>query len=74
MMEPNTATEIPATTMVRLPVPSHTIKRGASADFGRLFKTTRYGSRISEMPSEYQSRVAVSMPKKNTSKKLIMVS
>ncbi len=73
-MEPKMATEAPATIIVGVPVPSHTIKRGASADFGRLFKMTRYGSMTSEMPEEYQSRVAAAMPIRITKKKLISVS
>ena len=44
--EPKMATDMPATTMVRSLAPSHTIRRGARADFGRLFSTTRHGSRI----------------------------
>ena len=41
MMLPNMATDIPATMMVVGVAPSHTMRRGASADFGRLFRTTR---------------------------------
>ena len=41
MMAPKMATEMPATMMVSMPVPSQTMSSGASADFGRLFKTTR---------------------------------
>lgn len=38
---PKTATEIPATMMVRILAPSQTMRSGARADLGRLFKTTR---------------------------------
>lgn len=40
-MLPKIATDIPATIIVVLVAPSHTIKSGANADFGRLFSTTR---------------------------------
>ena len=35
-----------ATITVRIRFPSHTKRRGARADFGRLFKSTRTGSKI----------------------------
>lgn len=35
-----------ATITVRIRFPSHTKRRGARADFGRLFKSTRNGSKI----------------------------
>ena len=41
MMEPKTATEMPATIIVFEPVPSQTMSRGARADFGSAFRTTR---------------------------------
>ena len=40
-MQPKIATDIPAVIIVILLAPSHTISRGASADFGRLFNTTK---------------------------------
>ena len=43
-MEPNTATDTAATMIVFMLLPSHTMRRGARADFGRLFKSTRNGS------------------------------
>ena len=46
IMEPNTATDIPATIIVLLPVPSQTIISGARADLGREFSITRQGSVI----------------------------
>lgn len=73
-MDPNMATEIPATIMVLIPVPSHTMNKGARADLGRLFKTTRYGSSISEHLAEYHKRVADNIPIKRTSRKLATVS
>jgi len=74
MTEPKTATEIPATIMVFIPVPSHTMNRGARADLGRLFSTTRYGSRISEHFGECHKSVAVSRLIARTSRKLAIVS
>ena len=53
---------------------SHTIRRGASADFGRLFSTTRYGSSISDSFLLYQSKIAARMLSNMTSMKLINVS
>ena len=40
-MLPKIATDIPATIIVSFVAPSQTIRSGASADFGRLFSTTR---------------------------------
>ena len=74
MMEPNRATDMPATIMVFVPVPSHTINSGARADFGRLFKITRYGSKISESFVEYHSSVALIKLMRNTKRKLRRVS
>lgn len=74
MMAPKMATEIPATMMVLMPVPSHTIRSGARADLGRLFNTTRYGSRTSDNLGEYHSRVAAARLNATTSRKLTTVS
>ena len=41
MVELKKATKIPHIITVAKPVPNQTKKRGASADFGRLFKITR---------------------------------
>ena len=41
-MLPKIATDMPATIIVVFVAPSQTIRRGARADFGRLFKTTIY--------------------------------
>ena len=60
------ATDMPATTMVRSLAPSHTIRRGASADFGRLFSTTRHGSRIRAIRREHQRSTAVPTPRITT--------
>ncbi len=73
-MQPNRATEIPATMMVPVPVPSQTINRGARADFGRLFRMTRYGSIISDRLLEYHKMVAARMLMNITRKKLTRVS
>ena len=40
-MLPKMATDMPATMMVVRLAPSQTIRRGARADLGRLFRTTR---------------------------------
>ena len=45
-----------------------------SADFGRLFSTTRYGSSISDSFLLYQSKIAARMLSNMTSMKLINVS
>jgi hypothetical protein len=68
------ATDIPAIIIVFEVAPSHTIRRGASADFGRLFSTTRYGSSISDSFLLYQSKIAARMLSNMTSMKLINVS
>ena len=68
------ATDIPAMIIVLIPVPNHTMNKGARADFGRLFRITQYGSKIAESLSEYQSQVATSKLIMNTRKKLRMVS
>ena len=41
MMEPNTATDTAEATMVLRLAPSHTMSRGARADFGRLLSIMR---------------------------------
>ena len=46
-MLPKIATDMAVMIMVFMLLPSHTIKIGAIADFGRLFKITKYGSKIS---------------------------
>ena len=73
-MLPNNATDIPATMIVVGVAPSHTIKRGARADFGRLFNTTRKGSVISDNFLLNHNRVAHTRLNKVTKIKLIMVS
>ena len=65
---------MPATMMVLAPVPSHTMNKGARADLGRLFSTTRYGSRISDSLEECHSKVDMSMLSKSTNRKLNRVS
>ena len=68
------ATDIPATIMVVFVAPSQTIRRGASADLGRLFSTTRYGSRISDSLLLNHRATATSMLMAITSRKLRIVS
>ena len=46
-MLPKIATDMAVMIIVFMLLPSHTIKIGAIADFGRLFKITKYGSKIS---------------------------
>ena len=73
-MDPNTATDTAATTMVRMLLPSHTIKRGARADFGRLFNRTRKGSSTwATLLLDHRSR-AHARPKMVQTAKLIRVS
>ena len=74
MMDPKTATEIPATIMVFLFAPSHTISKGANADFGRLLSTTSYGSRMRDTLGNDHRRTAEAIPKINTKTKLTSVS
>ena len=73
MIQPKIATEIPAIIIVFVPVPSHTMKSGARADLGRLFKMTKVGSIISESVLENHKKLAITMPIKITSKKLKIV-
>ena len=73
-IEPKTATEMEATMIVRMLLPSQTMRIGARADFGRLLSMTRYGSRISERFRLDQRRTAPSSPQRMTSVKLISVS
>ena len=74
MIEPKIATEIPATIMVFMPVPRHTMNKGASADLGRLFKMTRVGSNMAAMDFENHKRDAHTTLKSITKKKLNTVS
>lgn len=64
----------PATMMVVRVAPSHTMRSGARADFGRLFRTTRYGSRISESFLLNHRSTAVRILKTITRRKLTIVS
>ena len=73
-MLPKTATDMPATIIVREPLPNHTIRRGASADLGRLLRTTSQGSNISETVGKIHRRVAVRKLMLMTSRKLTNVS
>ena len=68
------ATDIPATMMVLLPVPSHTMRSGARADFGRLFSTTRKGSVIFASFTKYQNKSARKTEKNVTKIKLTRTS
>ena len=54
--------------------PSHTMRRGAKADFGRLFNTTRKGSVISKSFLLNQRSVAMNILKMVTRRKLSNVS
>ena len=67
-------TEIPATIIVLLPVPSHTIIRGAKADLGREFKMTRYGSIILLTLSKESMIMAIKILSRFTIRKLRIVS
>jgi len=73
-MEPKTATEIPATIMVLLPVPSHTMISGASADFGKELSITRYGSVILLKVLKDNSNIAIKILSMFTIRKLSNVS
>ena len=73
-MDPNTATDTAATMMVFILLPSHTMSRGARADLGRLFKSTRNGSSTwATLLLDHKSR-AQARPKTVQSAKLIRVS
>ena len=65
---------MPAMTIVLVPVPSHTMMSGANADFGRLFKMTKDGSKISAKGFENHKIDAIKIEKSITRKKLKMVS
>ena len=69
--EPNIATEMPAVMIVFTFAPIHTMRSGASADFGRLFRTTRYGSITAEKRGKSHKSTANAMPSVETSRKLI---
>lgn len=60
--------------MVFMLLPSHTIKIGAIADFGRLFKITKYGSKISLNVVFHQRSMAIRRLIEATRKKLPNVS
>ena len=60
--------------MVFIPVPSHTMRRGARADFGRLFSTTMYGSSISDSFGHSQRTTAIRILMAMTRRKLTRVS
>ncbi len=73
-MQPKMATDIPATMMVRCLAPSHTMRRGARADFGRLFRTTRYGSSTFARRGQLHSKTEIPSPARTTKAKLRRVS
>ena len=71
---PNMATETAATIMVFTLLPSHTMRTGASADLGRLFKSTIYGSAILKTIRNRHINIAHSMPAAITMEKHMRVS
>ena len=71
---PKTARDMAVMMMVFMLLPSHTMKMGAMADFGRLFRMTKYGSRISLKVWFHQSSTAMRMVKTATRRKLPKVS
>ena len=74
MIAPKIATEIPATIIVFMPVPSQTMKSGARADFGRELRITRYGSETSEKPLQNHNKQAAIILIRVTRRKLTSVS
>ena len=68
------ATDMAVMIMVFMLLPSHTIKIGAIADFGRLFKITKYGSKISLNVVFHQRSMAIRRLMEATRKKLPNVS
>ena len=62
------------TIIVVLFAPNQTIKTGASADFGRAFKITRYGSSTLDNVSFHQKIVATNKLPRITMKNPIKVS
>ena len=73
-IEPKRATETAAVTMVVVLFPSHTIKSGAKADLGRLFKRTKNGSKTLAAEGLAQRRRAQTRPAAVQTAKLISVS
>ena len=71
---PKTAMEMAVIMIVFILFPSQTIRIGARADFGRLFKTTRYGSMILAAVGNHHKIVAISTENKVISAKLTSVS
>ena len=73
-MLPKIATDMAVMIMVFILFPSHTIKMGAIADLGRLFKITKYGSRISLNVVFHHRSIAIRRLIAATRKKLPKVS
>ena len=60
--------------MVLIPVPSHTMIKGASADFGKEFKIIKKGSRMSDIFGKQIRKIADRTDIIVTDKKLMIVS
>ena len=71
---PKTATDTAATIIVLTSLPSHTMRTGASADFGRLFHSTKQGSNTSKIPRHHHMREAVKKATPITMAKQMRVS
>ena len=74
MMVPKMAREIAQTMMVFILFPSHTIKMGAKAVFGRLFNVIRKGSKIFAIYLFHHKSMERPIPITKTIKKLKNVS
>jgi hypothetical protein len=74
MIVPKTATLTAVTIIVFGVFPSHTIRSGARADFGKLLRITRYGSSILESVSDSQRIIEMDNPSIMTRKKERSVS
>ncbi len=74
MTEPKTAMETAAVTTMRIRLPSHTRRRGARADFGRLFNRTKKGSNTWAARGSDQRKRAVIRLIRVHKKKLTRVS
>ena len=56
-------TAIAVTMIPEYPAPTHKIIIGARAVLGKLFSTTRYGSKTFEMKLDHQRSIAIKIPK-----------
>ena len=64
----------PIVTIAPIPAPTQIIMTGPSATFGKLFKTTKYGSDTFDKKGDHHKQIAIAIPNRTPEMKPINVS